>query len=61
MGVNNSRKETIMDVLATRTTKGCIECDILIYGFLKKQENTAWISIYCKQNYMHPPHVQFGI
>ncbi|XP_061982098.1 pleiotropic drug resistance protein 1-like isoform X6 [Populus nigra] len=57
MGVSGAGKTTLMDVLAGRKTGGCIEGDIKISGYPKKQETFARIAGYCEQNDIHSPHV----
>ncbi|KAJ8755785.1 hypothetical protein K2173_024329 [Erythroxylum novogranatense] len=57
MGVSGAGKTTLMDVLAGRKTAGCIEGNIKISGYPKKQETFARISGYCEQNDIHSPHV----
>ncbi|XP_059640406.1 pleiotropic drug resistance protein 1-like isoform X2 [Cornus florida] len=57
MGVSGAGKTTLMDVLAGRKTGGCIEGNITISGYPKKQETFARISGYCEQNDIHSPHV----
>ncbi|CAL9165196.1 unnamed protein product [Musa hybrid cultivar] len=57
MGVTGAGKTTLMDVLAGRKTGGCIEGDIFVAGFPKKQETFARVSGYCEQNDIHSPHV----
>ena len=57
MGVSGAGKTTLMDVLAGRKTGGCIEGDIRISGYPKKQETFARISGYCEQNDIHSPQV----
>ncbi|KAK2971133.1 hypothetical protein RJ640_008557 [Escallonia rubra] len=57
MGVSGAGKTTLMDVLAGRKTGGCIEGDIRISGFPKRQATFARISGYCEQNDIHSPQV----
>ncbi|GAB4850125.1 transcription factor [Ancistrocladus abbreviatus] len=57
MGVSGAGKTTLMDVLAGRKTSGCIEGNITISGYPKKQETFARISGYCEQNDIHSPCV----
>ncbi|XP_010925283.1 ABC transporter G family member 39 isoform X2 [Elaeis guineensis] len=57
MGVSGAGKTTLMDVLAGRKTGGCIEGNVSISGYPKKQETFARISGYCEQNDIHSPHV----
>eukprot|EP00253_Pinus_taeda_P013250 PITA_13250 len=57
MGVSIAGKATLMDVLDGRKTRGYIEGNISIYGFLKKQETFSRISGYCEQNDIHSPNV----
>lgn len=55
VGVSGAGKTTLMDVLAGRKTGGCIEGDICISGYPKKQETFARVSGYCEQNDIHSP------
>ncbi|KAL6839179.1 hypothetical protein ACP4OV_031070 [Aristida adscensionis] len=57
MGVSGAGKTTLMDVLSGRKTSGCIEGNIKISGYPKKQETFARISGYCEQNDIHSPQV----
>ncbi|GAB2250187.1 hypothetical protein Droror1_Dr00013546 [Drosera rotundifolia] len=57
MGVSGAGKTTLLDVLAGRKTGGCIEGDIRISCYPKRQETFAQISGYCEQNDIHSPHV----
>jgi ABC-type multidrug transport system ATPase subunit len=57
MGVSGAGKTILMDVLAGRKTSWCIEGDIIISGYPKKQETFAHVSGYCEQNDIHSPQV----
>jgi ABC-type multidrug transport system ATPase subunit len=57
MGISGAGKTTLMDVLSGRKTTGCVQGQITISGYPKKQETFARISGYCEQTDIHSPHV----
>ncbi|WOL19176.1 ABC transporter G family member 45 [Canna indica] len=57
MGVSGAGKTTLLDVLAGRKTGGCIEGNISISGYPKKQETFARVLGYCEQTDIHSPYI----
>ncbi|XP_020576479.1 ABC transporter G family member 45-like isoform X2 [Phalaenopsis equestris] len=55
MGITGAGKTTLLDVLAGRKTGGCIEGNITISGYPKRQDAFARISGYCEQTDVHSP------
>ncbi|KAL0874148.1 hypothetical protein Bca101_023853 [Brassica carinata] len=57
MGVTGAGKTTLLDVLSGRKTRGDIEGQIQVGGYLKVQETFARVSGYCEQFDIHSPNV----
>lgn len=48
---------TLMDIIAGRKTRGEIQGQILVNGFLKQQDSWARVVGYVEQNDVHSPQV----
>uniref|UniRef100_A0A1J3CBG8 ABC transporter G family member 42 n=1 Tax=Noccaea caerulescens TaxID=107243 RepID=A0A1J3CBG8_NOCCA len=57
MGVSGAGKTTLLDVLSGRKTRGDIEGQIQVGGYLKVQETFARVSGYCEQFDIHSPNL----
>ncbi|XP_010532489.1 PREDICTED: ABC transporter G family member 41-like isoform X2 [Tarenaya hassleriana] len=57
MGVSGAGKTTLLDVLSGRKTRGIVEGEIRVGGFLKVQETFARVSGYCEQFDIHSPNI----
>ncbi|CAM6120550.1 unnamed protein product [Calypogeia fissa] len=57
VGVSGAGKTTLMDVLAGRKTRGYVDGNIFISGYLKKQSTFTRIAGYCEQTDIHSPNV----